>query len=47
MPLSKAKTHKAFDKNFHQLLKDKYPIKQALAIAYAVMNSTKKKKTHK
>lgn len=43
MPLKKGKTHKAFDYNFHTLLREGKPIKQALAIAYAVLSKTKKK----
>ena len=42
MPLSRAHTHKAFDKNFHKLLKEGYPIKQSLAISYAVMKGRDK-----
>ena len=47
MPLKKGKTHKAFDYNFHLLLKEGKPIKQALAIAYAVLSKTSKKKSKK
>ena len=43
MPLIKSKSEKAFKKNISTEVKAGKPVKQAVAIAYAVKRSTKKK----
>lgn len=45
MPLIQSSSKKAFDKNLKQLLKDKYPKKQAIAIAFDIKRKNKEKKS--
>ena len=44
MPLVKGKTKSAFRENVSRLVKEGYPKKQAVAIAYDIQRSAKKKK---
>lgn len=45
MPLNKGSSEKSFAENVKQLIKDGYPRKQALAIAYDIKRRSKKKKS--
>ena len=44
MPLAKGKTKKVISKNVKTLVKEKYPVKQAVAIAYAKAGKSYPKK---
>jgi len=44
MPLTKSKSEKAFEKNIKTEVKAGKPVKQAVAIAYAVKREAEKKK---
>jgi hypothetical protein len=44
MPLIKSKSKKAFEKNISTEVRSGKPVKQAVAIAYAVKRSAKKAK---
>jgi hypothetical protein len=44
MPLNKGKSKKAFKDNVEKLVREGKPVKQAVAISYAVKGEKKKKK---
>jgi hypothetical protein len=44
MPLVKSKSKDAFSKNVKRLVKEGYPQKQAVAIAYDIQRRARKKK---
>lgn len=44
MPLNKGKSKKAFSMNVERLVHEGKPVKQAVAISYAVKGEKKKKK---